>query len=286
MAAKPPETPQPRPVRDLLRRLIQAPAVLSFLWPALLIGSGYIAWHRWGAEHVAKQYYGVDPTLIEITAPPEFVRSDIVQMVYRDTAMDGLSLLDHQATAKIASAFNTHPWVRRVVSVRKLPGGAVDVRVDYRLPVAMVRVPLRDTAGGQFGFFPIDGEGVLLPPADFSSSETWNYLHIEVPDAYPTGGAGAPFGDYRVEAAARLAAILGPFREPAGIVSIGVQGDPRQNPIPQLEVLTKDKRRLFWGSPPGRESASEAAAALKLKVLLEQLQVGDDLRMAQRPVGD
>ncbi len=273
MAAKPKETTDPRPIRSLLRRLIQAPAMLSFLWPALLIGGGYLAWHRWGAEHVAKQYYGVDPTLIEITQPPTFVRSDIVRTVYQDTAMEGLSLMDHQATAKIASAFSTHPWIRRVVSVRKLPGGCLDVRVDYRVPVAMVRVAMRDSKTESVGFFPIDGDGVLLPPTDFSSAETSNFIHIEVPDAYPTGGAGSAFGDSRVESAAKLAALIAPFREPGRIAAIGVHGDPRQNPIPQLEITTKDNHRHFWGSAPGSEMRGESSATMKLKLLADQLTI-------------
>ncbi len=271
MAAKPQQTIDPRPIRSLLRRLIQAPAVLSFLWPALLVGGGYMAWHRWGAEHVAKQYYGVDPTLIEITTPPGFVRSDIIETVYQDTAMEGLSLLDHQATTKIASAFSTHPWIRRVLSVRQLPGGAVDVRVDYRTPVAMVRVAMRDSKTDSVGFFPIDGDGVLLPPADFSSAETSSFIHIEIPDAYPTGGAGSAFGDIQVEAAAQLAALIAPYRAIGRMTSIGVEGDRRQNPIPQLVIRTSDKHDIRWGSPPGSEARGESSAAMKLKLLLDQI---------------
>lgn len=270
VAAKPPETTDPRPIRSLLRRLIHAPAMLSILWPAMLIGGGYLAWHLWGAEHVAKQYFGVDPTLIEITQPPEFVRSDIVQTVYQDTAMEGLSLLDHQATAKIASAFSTHPWIRRVVEVRKLPGGVVDVRVDYRHPVAMVRV--RDSKIDDYGFYPVDDEGVVLPPTDFSPTQTLEFIHINVPDANFTRGAGSTFGDARVEAAAKLAAFLAPYRELARIASIGVYGDPRISP-PQLEITTKDRQRLPWGSAPGMETKGELSSSMRLKMLLDQLRV-------------
>lgn len=269
MAAKPPETTDPRPIRSLLRRLIQAPAMLSFLWPAILTGGGYIAWQNWGAEHVAKQYFGVDPTLIEITSPPPFIHSDIVQTVYQDTAMEGLSLLDHQATAKIASAFSTHPWIRRVISVRKLPGGCVDVRVQYREPVAMVRV--RDPKTNGPGFFPLDSEGVVLP-TDFSPSQTWDFIHIHVPEVFPTGNIGFAFGDARVEAAAQLAAFLAPYREIAGIESIGVYGDPRVAP-PQLEITTKDRQRLPWGSAPGMETKGELSSSMRLKMLLDQLRI-------------
>ena len=170
MAMRSSESEKHRPIRDLLRRLIKAPAALSILWPALLIVGGYVAWHRWGSDHVASQYSGIDPTLIEVTQPPAYVRTNIVKAVYRDTAMEGLSLLDRQATAKIASAFSMHPWVRSVVSVRKLPGGVIDVRLEYRTPVAMVHVFKPDPADTGSYFFPVDGDGILMPGTEFAPS--------------------------------------------------------------------------------------------------------------------
>lgn len=254
--------------------------MLSILWPALLLCGGYLAWHRWGAEHVASQYYGLDPTLIEVTEPPEYIRTNVVDAVYRDTALGDLSLLDARASAKIASAFASHPWVRHVIGVRKLPGGIIDVRLDYRRPVAMVHVISRHPEVSDSSFFAVDGQGVLLPTADFAPAETRQYLHIIVPGAYPTGGIGSPFGDLRVEAAARVAALLSDHRERAGIASIGVHGDPRRTGGPQFELTTQSGGRVFWGSAPGSEVDGEPPAAMKLQVLLEGATTGADLRMA------
>ena len=196
-----------RPFQEMMRRLIKAPAALSVLWPVLLIVGGYAAWHQWGTAHVADQYGGIDPTLIQVTEPPEYVRSNVVKTVYRDTAMEGLSLLDRQATAKIASAFSMHPWVRKVISVRKLPGGTIDIRLDYRVPVAMVHVFKPNQSDTRSYFFPVDADGVLLPTNEFARADTRNFLYIEVPGVYTSNPIGSPFGDFRVEAAARLAAI-------------------------------------------------------------------------------
>jgi hypothetical protein len=271
----------PRPIRDLLRRLIKAPAALSILWPALLIIGGYGAWHRWGSAHVAGQYSGIDPTLIRITEPPPFVRTNIVKAVYRDTAMEGLSLLDRQATAKIASAFSMHPWVRNVMSVRKLPGGTIDVRLEYRTPVAMVLVFKPDPADSRPHFLPVDGDGVLLPSEEFAAAETRQYLYIEVAGVFTTNHYGTPFGDRRVEAAARLAEILAPYREQTRLRSIGVHGDPRQTEIPQLELTTHGGTSFYWGSPPGLEPPGEATVEMKLRKLLGgDPSDGGDLRMA------
>ena len=273
-----------RPIRHLLRRLLKAPAAFSILWPALLLIGGYVAWHRWGAEHVGSQYYGLDPALIEVTDPPEYIRAEITATVCEDAALHDLSLLDPQASAKVAAAFATHPWVRRVVSVRKLPGGGVDVHLDYRRPVAMVEVVIRSPHPdqGKPGFFQIDADGLLLPPSEFSQADIDRYLHIVVPGAYPTGGVGTPFGDLRVEAAARLAAVVASYRDQCQLVSIEVHGDPRLTPVPQFEITTRDGSRLFWGSAPGQETQGESTAAMKLKLLLSGVAAGTDLRAARK----
>ena len=275
------EAEEARPIRDLLRRLIKAPAALSVLWPALLIVGGYSAWHRWGSDHVASQYSGIDPTLIQVTEPPPYVRTNVVKEVYRETGMEGLSLLDRQATAKIASAFSMNPWVRGVVSVRKLPRGVIDVRLEYRKPVAMVHVLMPDPSDTNSWFYPVDGDGVLLPGDDFASSDTRKYLYIEVPGVFTNSLEGTRFGDRRVEAAARLADALAPYRDAAKLRSIGVHGDPRDIDVPQLELTLQDGTRVFWGSPPGSERPGEHTVQMKLRALLDaDSEHRSDLRMA------
>ena len=231
------------------------------------------------------KFYGVDPASIKVTEVPPYVRSDIVSQVYKDTAMDGLSLLDTQATAKIASAFSTHPWVKQVNSVRKLPGGVIDVRMEYRRPVAMF--PVEKSRHPEYngpGFFPLDGEGVLLPRQDFRGEEAQrDYIHIIVldPNLYPTGQLGGRFGNSQVEAAASLAAIIAPYRDKTGTKTIGIYGDPRQSLVPQLEIELYSGKKKFWGSPPGMELPGEPKAISKLQMLLTTGDENVDLRMAK-----
>jgi hypothetical protein len=248
----------------------------------MLLVVGYAAWQQWGSHYVAHQYYSVQADAIFVTPPPQYVRTNIVETVYRDAAIGELSLMDQQACAKVASAFSSNAWVRHVHGVRKLSGGRVEVRLEYRQPVAMVHVISRHPEQSGAGFFAIDGEGVLLPPSDFSSSETVRYLHIIVPGApYPTGGVGGKFGDSRVQAAALLAHLLHPHREQLGISSIGVHGDLRQNPVVQLEIAGEKGERWFWGSPPGSEAPSEPPALMKLQSLLDGAPSNSDLRQVQ-----
>ena len=275
------ETKDVRPVRSLLRRLIAAPAMLSFVWPAFLIFGGYVAWHQWGAEYMNSRFYGIDPAVIQISPAPEYVRSDLVTQVYQDTAMEDLSLLDNQATAKIASAFAIHPWIKEVNSVRKLPHGKIDVRVEYRKPVAMFYTPKsRHPEYKGPGFFALDSEGVLLP--QLPSKETLQYIHILAtdPNVYPNGRLGSRFGNAKVEAAASLAAILAPYREQIQAKSIEFF-DLRHVAVPQLEIVTASGKTKFWGSPPGMELPEEAGINAKLRALLQSGDEDIDLRMAQ-----
>ncbi|TWU66330.1 MULTISPECIES: hypothetical protein [Crateriforma] len=302
MAKDSPQQDSPRPIRRLLTRLIKAPAVLAILWPALLLCVGYWAWHQWGAEHLARRYFGVREEQITVSEPPESIRSkvaDLVTDVYEDTAMDQLSLLDAGASSKIASAFAIHPWVRQVISVRKLPGGAVDVRLAYRRPAAMIY------SAGENGFFAVDGDAVLLPDKHFSPSDTERYCHIFVPQFKPSRNQlipGQAFGDPRIRAAAKLADYLNIAKSvsDAGDVqvrAIQVVGDPRQNPEPQLEVLQGTRQqlaahyrgdsnalqRVFWGSAPGSEMPGEVAASIKLQRLIAGVAPGANLSMATQP---
>ncbi len=269
------------PLRKFVQRLISAPAALSILWPVLLIIGGYVTWHRWGAEHVAKNFYGIDPSLLRVTEPPPHVRSDLIDTIYKDTQLDHLSTLDPQATAKIAAAFSTHPWVREVFSVRKLAGGIIDVQIDYRRPVAMVHVISKHRDVKDDAFFAVDGSGYLLPTYDFTSDETLEYIHIRIPGVYPTGHVGGPFGDHRVTAAAKLAELLHPHRNELKLVSIDVKGDLRENSVPQLGLTTRSGAHPFWGSPPGMERPEEPDAAIKIRTLLSgKAGANADLRIA------
>lgn len=261
------------PIRQLLQRLIHAPAALAMIWPALLILGGYVAWNRWGAEEIAKKFYGLDVNLIHVTQRPQHIANDITEVVYRDTKLDQLSLIDPSATARIASAFSSHPWVSKVIAVRKLPGGQVDVHLQYRVPVAMVYVISRHPeVNGRPGFFAIDEHGVLLPTTEFTRDHTMRYIHIEIPDVYPTGGVGSHFGDPRIIGAAKLAALISPYRESLDTRSIQLHESSRTSPVPQYQLVSHKGESLLWGSAPGQEIYGETQSGEKLQALIKRFE--------------
>jgi hypothetical protein len=283
VAMRSPRDEKIRPIREFITRLIKAPALLALLWPCLLIVCGAVAWHRWGRERLGEEFVSIDASAIKITQPPDFIRSPIVDTIYQNADLKSVSLLDRSAATRIASAFSVHPWVRKVSSVRKLPGGKVDVRLDYREPAAMVRVFKPGQTEEHPYYFPVDGEGVLLPSGDFARSETLEFIHIDVPGTYSTNPMGTRFGDPRVEAAATLAAVLHPLRRELAITAIEVYGDSRLNSQPQLEIRLADDSKVFWGSAPGTEPPGEATTEMKLQYLMDpNLPQDADLRMAGR----
>jgi len=282
--AKRSEQTDPRPIRRLLRRLVQAPAAWSLLWPLLLIVASYFALTRWYSDYLADKYRSIDPALVSVSEPHRYVRTDIIEEVYRATDLAKLSPLDRQATAKLASAFSSHPWVRHVKSVRKAPGGKIEVHLEYRQPVAVFHVTSDRRQVEDNLYFVLDGEGVLLPTEKMTLADTPDFIHIEVREAYPTGEEGTPFGDRRVESAALLAKLLGAVGDQIRIAKITVSGDPRMNLVPQLELITGNNTRVFWGSPPGMEQPGEREARDKLVDLLRGNFVpGSDLRIARQP---
>lgn len=263
--------------------MLRAPAVLSLIWPtALLIGS-YLAWHQWGAERIGREYYRLERETVTITPPPAFVHSDITAAVFETHQLEKTSLLNRQATATIAQAYQTHPWVQQVVRVEKRSDG-VDVHLRYRQPMAMVRVISQHQEVQGPAVFVVDGNGVLLPPEDFVNFDKTALLHIEVPGTYPTGGIGSPFGDQRVIAAAALAQLLSKHREPCNLAAITLTNPTRAfNESWVFAIIRTDGTRFIWGSPPGEETNGEPSAATKLKALLADASRVADLRLAQRP---
>lgn len=270
-------------MRQAISAMVSAPAVWSLVWPMILIVASYVAWQKWGRERISDEISAIDVNKVHINEAPRPIRDGVVETVYRDTDMQRWSMIDRGVTARIASAFAMHPWVREVRNVRKRPNGHLDVYVDYRIPVAMVKVQLSPKDETDY-FFPIDGEGIVLPEVDFQSVQTNQFIHIIVEHAFTRRPWGTRFGDPRVEAAASLAAILDQSRERLQLKSIACFDDPRSQDVPQLHLRFEDGSQVLWGSPPGREFAKEATAAAKLDALdTGRGRVdGADLRRSQR----
>lgn len=205
-----------------------------------------------------------------ITPPHAWVPQKILHEVLGAAALpETVSLLDPELCRKVAIAWEQHPWVRRVKSVRITAEPALIVDLEYRIPVAFIEVPQ--------GFYPVDIDGVLLPPRDFSVSKTDQLPHVRNISSTPQAPAGKPWGDVTVSAAARLAAVLVPQQNLAeywgrfglkAIVAPLVREPPLNADQLTFELETTGGNRIVWGKAPGSDTL-EPSPAVKLARMAE-----------------
>jgi hypothetical protein len=225
-----------------------------------LIGGAYYGWQRLGPEVVQGPEYVLQPDQIQIPPPPPWIRSDIRAETIRDGGLTGLSILDRDLTVKIARAFSLHTWVEDVRRVRKEHPARVIVELVYRRPVAMVEVTMNDRPG----LLPVDMNGVLLPPGDFSAEQARDYLRISLPDATPTGPVGTSWGDLRVDGAAKIAAVLLEHWKQLGLYRIAVESGgaaPGAADEVRFVLTTRRGAQIVWGPAPQAASGADVKAA-------------------------
>ena len=210
--------------------------------------------------------YIVELKDIHVTQPPAWVPIGFIDEALAAAKLQTpFSLLDKELAARLAGAFEKHPWVEKVRLVEKQFPARIFIDLDYRKPVAMVRV-------GN-GFYPVDRQGILLPPEDFS---------MDAPDAFPVigsvlsvpGPAGTLWDDPAVIGAAELATILHDStpEERSYWAEFDLQEIrvPRRHSSTQsandlvFELLTPGGSSIIWGRAPSNDHPGELSADQKL----------------------
>jgi hypothetical protein len=277
----------------------------------LFMIGGYVGWAKWGNIVSRRPQYVLTADSFEITRQPPWIHSDIKTAVMRDGSLAELSVLDPDLTKRVVQAFELNAWVAEALWAGKRPGKAaprVIVKLRYREPVVMVRT--RDPRWKGDCFWPVDTEGVFLPPEEFSASETKAYLRVEAGNPLPAGAVGTSYGDAGVTGAALIAAGLKTVWNSMGLEWIVVRQELPQDvgqpveptylllPVgaPVDAVAARRESRLVslsnppsdapslevrWGHAPGREAPGEASAAEKVARL--QQYVSQNGRLDQLP---
>jgi hypothetical protein len=209
------------------------------------------------------QQYRLQTSQIEITPPPRWVPADLAEQVARRAGLPNeLSLLDKDITRRVAEAFERHPWVKGRVRVSTAVPARMRVELEYREPVAMVRVV------SPAGLFPIDEEATLLPSADFAPAEIPKYPLIDNVKLPPSSAEGSVWKQDGVIAAARLAVLLKPYWQQFGLQSIRVP-DNSDNELAweelNLQLATRGGSRVIWGRTPGSKHPGELPAEKKIE---------------------
>ncbi len=258
----------------------------------VLITGGYFGWAKYGRAIQQRRQYLLTADSFEVTAQPEWIQSDVKAAVMRDGRLANLSALDPDLTKNVVQAFELNTWIAKVVWAGKRPGPdgpRVIVKLRYRKPIIMVRTLHKDWTGDCF--WPVDTEGIFLPPDEFSAGQTRNYMRVDAGNAPPVGTVGTSYGDAGVTGAAKIAAEIGSDWQWMGLQWIVVRKDKRVEvgrPINASYVLlptgadpdavaqpqrgasnsaqraAKISLEVYWGHAPGREHPDEASAAQKL----------------------
>jgi hypothetical protein len=190
---------------------------------------------------------GVAFTDVDCDPPGPLTRADFLgEVQFLGGLPDRLAPAEDGLAARLGAAFAAHPWVESVGRVELRPG-RVRVRLAYR--TAVLAVPCSAGAKGQV-LRPVDGKGVLLPLA--AAGPGLPELTNAVPP--PAGAAGRPWGDLTVEAAARTAAALRPYRDRLKVERMAVEGG--------IVVLHAGGRPLRWGPPGGADADARVARLL------------------------
>ena len=220
------------------------------------------------AELRQQPEYQLTTDSIHLDEIPHWVPQDLLQQVIRQSDLPTtFSLLDDSLVQTLAEAFEQHPWVDSVESVRKHPDAGIEVKLNYRQPVAMVEV--------SEGLLPIDGSAVLLPPIDFSYADTQRYPHIEGTITIPDSEVGKVWEDRRIQGAARIAAALQTEWQELKLKSILLpidEGSTDEADALSFVLKTEGGSRIHWGRAPESGHPGELTVAQKIGRLQQYLQ--------------
>ncbi len=255
-----PAPPEPPPLKDRILGAVFRPRLL--LWGALA-GAAVILTpivSRMLPDLSTRDEYRLRTRDIEVPDLPRWVPITFVDQVIETAELpDEVSVLKPDLASQIAAAFEQHPWVTRPVSVRVSVPARVEVSFKYREPVAMVSI--------SDGHYPVDAEGILLPPGDFPPSDIDLYPKITGMTTPPLARVGSAWGDERVTAAARLAVVLFPYWSEWKLRSVEVP--PRATAEVVYEELrfvvnTDGGSRIIWGRAPGNDHPLEVTDEQKI----------------------
>lgn len=263
---------------SLADRFSQASWRRALLVPLILVLFGFgtwFAWKKYKDEVLNHPSYALDPTAIQYTPPPEWLKRDILKEVVELGSLESRKIHETDLTVHVRNAFVHHPWIREVERIRIFHPANLEAVLVYRDPVAMVALPDYDPDDGEAWILPIDSEATLLPAEDFTPEFAQKFPRIDVGNTVPSGPVGSAWGDEMVADAAKIAELLYKDWEQLRDVLYQVERsslDTSTSNAADFDIRSrpgKDGVGLIvrWGRAPGKEQVGEPTATAKLAEL-------------------
>lgn len=259
------ETPEVKPPRPssfakILRSQLGKPRRLIAAALVFAVGGVIITAPQWLPDLNGRPEYQVKADLIKITPPPEYIPTDFLDKVLKESGLpETLSLLDPDLIPDVVKAFQSNAWVQEVVHVRKAYPGELTVELRYRTPVAMIR--FRD------GRYPVDAQGVVLPPEDFTPTIAARYPEILNAPIEESVELGKPWNNPLVCEAAQLLDQLHAQVKEYHLTGIEVPlVDSKGIPGPFV-LKTKGETEIVWGWGPHHDRLGQVSTRLKIERL-------------------
>jgi len=189
-------------------------------------------------------------------------------------AVPEASMLDPDVTGRVADVLGELPWVREVVSVRKVHadrGRDLPPRLAIRF---MVRRPVARVAGSGREML-VDADGVLLPGDAYRIDRSRLPVLLGVLGAPPRAGQAWPAPSVHAAlrlldetAARRLEERYAGFK----VSGVDLSGFGNDAGDPDLVLLTPERiqLRFSWGVAPGRLTIAEQLDRLEEHLAMEK----------------
>lgn len=265
--------------------------VAAFLVVAALATMGLAHAYTWAQAWLHRQSeYQIPFAAIELVPdPPRWIKSGrrgLLEEVRRRARLpESLPILECDLQRLAEDFQRESPWVRRVRRVLRPDRGHLRIELDYRRPIAQVRLETGGTVT-------VDADGVVLPPEDLDLRGlpslviltgvipkgatvvplSGKSLRIETgePDPPPGPDSESPGPARTFRAAARLAgfltdAVATPAASRFRIPLTAIQANPSGLWVESNGSL------LRWGPLPGSEPPGERTDAEKWNMLLAWL---------------
>jgi hypothetical protein len=246
------------------------PAVLWVLPTLALIGI-CVAGLAWARNEVATspKYRVVAPKLDLSGLAEDWWEPAFTAEINRRAAFaNGASILDDALPEKVAAAYRTCAWVKKVHWVEKRYPHQLRARIDLRMPAAAVKF----TSSLGTRYYLVGDDGVRLP----KSYATWSGVRPKVPviegvNAVPPA-AGQVWRETSVVDAIRVitklesnATVASTFTFASVDVS-NYQGRRDRNRS-EFTVITANKCKIEWGRAPGSDKPGELSVDEKIAKL-------------------